>query len=176
MIYRSNCVVDTNILIDLRNGGLITEFFKLPVSVHAPDVIVAEMLDSNGEIFLAHGMEVRELSGKQVREVYRLRLLQPNVSTNDMFALVLARDTRATLLTGDKNLRKFAEQQMVTVHGMLWVLDELVRLNVISRFAVAEALERLIATGSRLPREACEARLLRWRSLMISSEGVRARL
>lgn len=174
--YRLNCVVDANVLIDLRSGGIVTEFFRLPLRASVPDVILAEMLDGRQVDFLEQGLIEHEFSGKQVKEVHQLRSVQRNISVNDMFAFVLARDTRATLLTGDGNLRRFARQQMVNVHGMLWVLDELVRLNVIIKPAAAIALEKMLRDGARLPREECESRLIRWRSIRTSGEALRPSL
>lgn len=43
------CVVDANILIDLHIGGLLGEFFRLPLRLAAPDVIIAELHDPDGK-------------------------------------------------------------------------------------------------------------------------------
>jgi predicted nucleic acid-binding protein len=87
-----------------------------------------------------------------------------SVSTNALFALVLARTLKATLLTGDRHLARVAALEGVPVHGTLWVLDEMVRLEVIAPPQAAQALERMLARGSRLPRAECQRRLQQWRT------------
>ena len=49
------------------------------------------------------------------------------------------------------------------VHGILWVLDELVRIEIISTFEAADSLERMLEAGTRLPESPSEERLRRWR-------------
>lgn len=156
------CVIDANIVIDLRNGGLLPELFRLPFQVVAPDVTIAELREPDGESLTEYGLKSRELSDDQVQEVVALAIRYRRVSASDLSALVLARALRATLLTGDKPLRQVAEQEGVAVHGTLWVLTELVRLEVITPSQAARALRRMLAQGSRLPWEECQRLLRQW--------------
>jgi hypothetical protein len=55
-------------------------------------------------------------------------------------------------------------RQGVQVHGILWILDELVRLDITAKVQAAEGLRKIRAAGSRLPLEACNDRLDRWSS------------
>jgi uncharacterized protein YacL len=159
----SPCIVDANILIDLHGGGLLREFFRLPFRLVAPDVIIAELHDPGGEMPIEHGLESAELAGDQVLEVAALLVHYRSVSTNDLFALVLARTLKATLLTGDRHLARVAALEKVPVHGTLWVLDAMVRLEVIAPSQAAQALQRMLARGSRLPQTECQRRLQKWR-------------
>ena len=126
-------IVDTNILIDLWEGGLLAAFFRLPYQIACPDVVIA------------------------------LRSKHKTLSTPDLFAFVAARNLDVTLLTGDAGLRQLAEEHDVPVHGMLWVLDEMIRIEIISTSKAADSLERMLDAGSRLPETPCEERLRRWR-------------
>ena len=49
------------------------------------------------------------------------------------------------------------------VHGTLWLLDEMVRLAVVPPRLAAQALERMLEHGSRLPLNECQERLERWK-------------
>ena len=160
----SLCVVDANILIDLHIGGLLRESLRLPFRLVAPDVVIAELHEPDGNVLAAHGLESKELSGAQVLEVASLLGRHRSVSTNDLFALVLARTLGATLLTGDRHLAQVASLERVPVHGILWLLDEMVRLAVVTPFRAAQALEQMLTQGSRLPRTECQQRLQRWGS------------
>lgn len=161
---RSLCVVDANILIDLHVGGLLRQVFLLPLRLVAPDVVIVELQEPDGERLMEYGLQSATLAGVQVLEVVSLRARHRQVSANDLFALVLARALKATLLTGDRHLRQVAAQEGIDVHGTLWVLDEMVRLRVITPPRAAEALEQMLARGSRLPWAECQRRLQEWRT------------
>ncbi len=161
---RPRFVLDTNILVDLHHGELTEAFFSLPYQFLTPDVIVEELVTPEGESLLKFGLRQVELAGQQVLDVITLRARERQVSTNDLFAWVLARDENATLLSGDRRLRRLAEQKRVPVHGLLWVLDEMVSLGVIPPAQAEAALTQMRACGARLPEDECEQRLRRWRS------------
>ncbi len=155
-------VVDTSVLVDLYLGELLDDLFRLPFRFFTADVIVAELLEPDGEELVKRGLVIGELDGTQVQEVFRLARCNRRVSTNDFFALLLAKSLGATLLTGDKYLSGVAQEEGVPIHGVLWVLDEMVRLKVTTPPAAAEALRRMVAAGSRLPRAECQRRLKDW--------------
>jgi len=162
----SSCVVDTNILIDLHRGGVLRQFFQLPCTIFAPDVIVAELLDPSGEVLLGLGLQRMDFSGAEVVRVVEISRNHPEVSINDLFAVLLAEKKGALLLTGDKRLRRIAEQEHnLQVHGTLWVLDQLVKRKHLSPTEASSALQKMIQSGSRLPRAECERRFQKWSGL-----------
>ena len=160
--YQLRCVVDTSLLIDLHIGKIIAEFFQLPYTLVAPDVIIAELHEPDGKLLLKLGLQQGELTGDQILEVMQLRKQYRQPSVNDLFALVLARLLKATLLTNDGNLRKAAQQEEIPTHGTLWVLDEMVQLTVISPQRAGVALRSMCERGSRLPQEECDKRFREW--------------
>ena len=160
--YLSRCVVDTSILIDLHIGKVMVQFFQLPYHFIAPDVIIAELHEPSGTLLLELGLQQEELTGDQIVEVLQLRKQYNRPSVNDLFALILAKILEATLLTNDGSLRKVAQQQGITTHGTLWVLDEMVRLMIISPLQAADALRTMFEKGSRLPLDECNKRLQKW--------------
>ncbi len=160
--YPSKYVVDTSLLIDLYIGKIIGQFFQLPYTFIAPDVIIAELHEPAGKLLIELGLQQMELAGEEVLEVIQLRSRYPKPSVNDLFALILARLLKATLLTNDGNLRKAAEQEGIAVHGTLWVLDEMVQIKIISPLQAIEALQGMLNQGSRLPEDECEKRLSLW--------------
>ena len=93
----------------------------------------------------------------------RLRSRYRSTSVNDLFALVLAQHLGVILLTSDRHLREAAAKEQVAVHGTLWVLDEMVRLALISPIRAADALDIMLTNSRRLPLAACESRLKQWR-------------
>ncbi|SHJ00209.1 PIN domain-containing protein [Desulfofundulus thermosubterraneus] len=155
-------VVDANIWIDLDAGELLPLIFHLPFRLVSPDVIVAELKKPNGKELVKMGLLSVELGRSQIEEVMRLRSAHRKPGTVDLFALALAKTEGLTLLTGDKNLRVAARKECVTVHGTLWLLEQLVKYRIISVREAAEALAKMITKGSRLPLDECKRCLKRW--------------
>jgi rRNA-processing protein FCF1 len=164
-------VVDTNVLIDFYRGEVLEALLALPFTFLVPDVIVAELEVPDGRQLLARGLQSASLTGEQVAVVMDLASLYRAPSINDLFALVLARTRAAMLLTGDSALRELAESEGITVHGTLWLLDELVRLAILNPEQAAEGLARMLARGSRLPERECRLRIERWRGGRLAPES-----
>jgi predicted nucleic acid-binding protein len=155
-------ILDTSVCIDLHFGGLLEAIQELPYEFVLPDVILAELIKPPAETLRRLGFVSVSFAGDELRHIMTLRDCYPKPSTNDLFALYLARKNAWPLITGDKALRKAAESENVSVNGLLWLLDELVRHNVITKNTAAQALERILASGSWLPRAECEVRLRKW--------------
>lgn len=165
MTSQTLCVVDANILIDLHHGEILPKLFALPdLAICAPDVLIAELTkgEPDGAALVDMGIEERSFSGEQVAEVERLRVVYQKPSLKDLFALLLARDTKALLLTGDANLRKAAQTESVACHGTLWVLDRMVATGVLATADAKDTLKRMLACGRRLPAGECTQRIARW--------------
>lgn len=161
-VSRSRFIIDTNVLIDLHRGEILRQFFALPYSFSAPDVIIDELEDPDGSLLLDYGLQRGELSGERVLEVYKLSGHHQNIALNDLFALVLAASTGFTLLTGDNRLRTLATKHNVQVHGILWVLDEMVAKNKLKPVEAHRALTKMLENGSRLPNKEYQVRLKNW--------------
>ena len=69
------------------------------------------------------------------------------------------------MLTGDRRLRRYAEQQSIEVHGILFIFDEFVRHGIVSTTIAAERLEKLFTINARLPKSEIRDRLKRWREV-----------
>lgn len=80
----------------------------------------------------------------------------------DLAAFLLARDSSATLVTGDRRLTELAKTNQVPVHGVIWLLDELVRVEVVAPGKAADTLQRMVEAGARLPQEVYQMRLSIW--------------
>jgi predicted nucleic acid-binding protein len=157
------CVTDSNVWIDLHVSGLVERAFDLPFQWIAPDVVVAELEEPSGKELVRRGLQECGLSGPEVQMVADLAAIYPRPSRADLFALVLARERGLMLVTGDADLREAAEQQGVRAHGTLWLLDNMVTHGVINEGRAYAALLKMREAKRRLPREAVEARLRRWR-------------
>ena len=163
-------VNDTNIFIDLHSVGLLEEMYRLPYEIHTVDFVVAEIADADqrrifdelvdrGEIYV-DGFTADEV----IEIVEEHSSVSGNLSIPDCSVCYFARKHNVPMLTGDRRLRRYAEEQSIEVHGILFIFDELVRHDIISTSMAADRLEELFAINARLPKAEIRDRINRWRN------------
>jgi len=162
MALQSVLITDTNIWIDLENGGILVEVFRLPYQFFIPDFAIPELIRPRWETLEVLGLRAHELPAEQVVELGQLRQAHRNLSIIDLAAFLLARIMDATLLTGDWRLNELANANGLSVHGALWLLDEMVHFKALTPVQAASALTRMLELGARLPAEECNNRITRW--------------
>ena len=156
------CVADANILFDLRNGRILSHLVALSYRFIVPDAVLAELNAPLRSRVQDLGFEIGSLEAGTISEIFALRSDHPRLSVADLFALFVARDRRAVLLTGDRRLKTLAESHGLSVHGMLWVLDELHAQQALNAQGALATLERMLALGARLPESECQKRRVLW--------------
>jgi predicted nucleic acid-binding protein len=156
-------VSDANVLIDIEAGGLEASMFSLPdFEFYIPDVLFEQELRKNHSHLEKMGLKLRSLTGAAVSEVFRLSQIHHKPSRMDLFALVLAREENWILLTGDRNLRKVAEEYKIHCHGTIWLVEQMIENQIIKPDIARNAYQNMRIKGSRLPWEEAEERLKRW--------------
>lgn len=163
-------VNDTNIFIDLHSVGLLEEMCRLPYEIHTVDFVVAEIADADQRrIFdglVARGeISVDGFTADEVIEIVEEHSsVSGNLSIPDCSVCYFARKHNVPMLTGDRRLRRYAEEQSIEVHGILFIFDELVRHDIISTSMAANRLEELFAINARLPKAEIRERINRWKN------------
>lgn len=153
-------ISDANILIDLEEGQLIALMFQLPYQFTIPDILFIEELEDEHNHLIELGLTISELTAKTMTYAIDLIPRYNKASRNDCFALALAVQEKCPLLTGDKALKKAAEAEAVMVKGTLWLVDLMVRQNLIDTAQAREAYLRMKDAGRRLPWHVAEAMLV----------------
>lgn len=162
MLLPSVLVTDTSLWIDLENGGILAAIFLLPYRFVVPDFAIPELVHPAWDTLHAMGLEALELSPAQVAELQQLRESHRNLSIIDLAAFLLARHLPAALLTGDGHLTKQARAHGLPVHGVLWLLDQMVDFQALAPGQAAAALSLMLAQNARLPTAECISRLSKW--------------
>lgn len=144
-------ISDANVLIDMDVGGLLEQMFQLPYTFQIPDMLFVDELESHHPELLGYGLQSVELDEECMIDAGVLVERYSGPSRYDCFALSLAKQRSAPLLSGDKALRKAAKKERVEVKGSLWVVTELVIHGVISKDQALAAYKKMEAAGSRLP-------------------------
>jgi predicted nucleic acid-binding protein len=156
-------VLDASVAIDLINGDLLREVDKLPFTIGIPDVILHKEIEVKCDYFSDQFQyKVIEFSEEQVALVLHLRESTNKISTEDLFAYVSALERSCCLITGDGALRLLCESNKVEVHGLLWILDELIKRDLISSRKASDSLHIILEKGSYLPIDQCKKRFIKW--------------
>ena len=140
-------VNDASCLIDLRKGSLLHVLLRLPYHFVVPlPIRVSELLnftDQEWRLLDDAGLETFDLPPAMVAEAFQIKSTRPRLSANDCFCLAVTRAyDDAILLTGDRLLRRTAEDDGRRVHGVLWIIDELKENRVCADALLFSALER----------------------------------
>lgn len=163
-------VNDTNIFIDLYKISLLDAFFQLPYEFHTVDFVIHEIKDIGQKQAVNKHIEGNKLFVKTfvVQELATIQQIKTqaghHLSFTDCAVWHYARENRFTLLTGDNPLRTYALASGTSVHGILFVFDQLVEHAIISKKEAAEKAEALLRINPRLPRSIFLDRVERWKS------------
>lgn len=165
-------VSDTNIFIDLVKLDLLGDFFSLPWEVHTTDFVISELTDSGQRSAVTafikrHRLTVGKLSIEEVSEVVdRSNETGGRVSITDFSVCYYAKKNGYTLLTGDRNLRKVAVAEGLSVHGILFLFDEMVAHSILPPELAVETIAKLKAINTWLPIDEVDDRIKKWSGMI----------
>jgi hypothetical protein len=155
-------VSDTSVLVDLQRGGVLEIALGLPYEFAVPDLLFERELREWDGLAL-QDITILTLDAGGVELAVGYRRVDAKLSLPDTFALALAKRGGYTLLAGDASLRAMAQSESVECHGVLWVLDEIARLELAPLETVCAALVSISDhPRCRLPRGEIRKRLEEW--------------
>lgn len=159
-------IQDANIMIDLVKTNLFDHCLALPYQFATTDIILNELYDEQIALIQPHissaKFTVIEISAEHLMEIQLMCLKNTRLSEQDWSALYYAQQKQAILLSGDSRLRTIAETKGLPVFGILWLLDQIVEHNVLSKEETSSYLQDLMLKNKRLPVEECEKRIKLW--------------
>lgn len=160
-------VKDANIIIDLVNAGLFEMWFELGIETLTTDFVVDELRKGRQWSDVESVIQTRKLVVLSFDSEELLAIVEMSrihrISPADGSVLFLSTRHQARLLTGDGKLRKAAHKSGIEANGVLWILDILVDESSLAKLVAAEALERMVSQGARLPPVETERRLRKWK-------------
>lgn len=162
-------VNDANILIDLVELKILPYFFQLEFEFHTTAIILNELFDDQKQELIPYieteKLIVDDINDEDLIEILIIRTSKPALSEQDCSAFYQAQKLKATLLTSDNTLRKFAKTKKVDVHGHLWLFDNLVDRSIFNGKIATEKLNELctvINPKLGLPKNECQKRIKAW--------------
>jgi predicted nucleic acid-binding protein len=87
-----------------------------------------------------------------------------NLSLEDVSVFFLSRKHKAMILSNDGPLRILADDSGIEYHGTLWLLDEMVKSDIIPPDEAITALKQMLNSKRWLPRQECERLIKKWES------------
>lgn len=161
-------VSDTNIFIDLVKLELLGDFFSLPWDIHTTDFVINELEVPEQKAAVTAFIKRKKLTVGKLNAVEvgiiaeRSEETGGKISITDFSVCHYAQKNNYTLLTGDMNLRKVAVKENISVHGILFLFDELVKHAVLPSELAAETLKKLKGINTRLPLDEVDTRINKW--------------
>jgi hypothetical protein len=98
----------------------------------------------------------------EIGNMFQQYVNRTNLSLTDCSVWYYAKMNNYILLTGDRKLRTASVFDGVEVHGVIYVFDTLVELDMISRQVAVEKLQQLYSINPRLPKEEIDKRISKW--------------
>ena len=131
-ITKKIIIVDTNIISDLNNAGILKKFVELD-NICMSDLIKNDEINfKTGDINLIKKIAIVPSTSEQLIEVVNLMNRETPISTQDLLNYVLARDNDYILATGDNKLKNFSEENGVKVIRTLYIIKSMKEHNILS--------------------------------------------
>jgi len=159
-------VTDANIFIDLIILGLCEHLFGLEIEIHTTREVFDQLTKVQKEILenfrSVKLLTVYNFSAAEISDIQALEFPR-GLEPADRTVYFYARQLACTVLSGDNKLRKYCEAKGLKVHGLIWVFDQIVQKELISKPLAVEKLEKLTAYNDRLPLDEIHKLIKKWK-------------
>jgi len=144
-------VHDANVLIDLKEGGLLRPLLDGPWQVVTPNALFDRELAAHHPELPDMGLQLLDVRGEWVLRSMQWAATYRQTSAMDRLCLALALQEECPIVTGDARLKKAAQAEGCQAFGTIWVVEQLIRDGSISIRSASAAYDAMEAAGSRLP-------------------------
>lgn len=142
-------LVDTNIFLDLQTIGLLEDVMTV-MTVNNSICIEASLFRDEirqppdlADHLRSLGISIVVATDEEFQLSQEMSSLVPQLSFYDSITYAVAKTRQYTLLTGDKRLRQTAVDNGVDVHGLLFLVDEGIKLH-IPKDHISAALQEIL--------------------------------
>ncbi|HEY4785387.1 MAG TPA: hypothetical protein VIH57_05035, partial [Bacteroidales bacterium] len=154
-------ITDTNVFFDVISIRALPEFFALDFEICTTDFVVNEILQSEQKeqidyFIRSRKLTIFQLTDDEVDEINAFKTVRFFKGITDKTVLWKALKLKCPLLTGDKKLKKEAEEHGVEVHGSIWIIVELIEKAIITREDGVKLLQMLLEVNGSLPHDEIE--------------------
>ncbi|MAA75722.1 MAG: DUF3368 domain-containing protein [Salinisphaeraceae bacterium] len=135
----------------MSEGDLLAALFAGPWRIVTPNALFYRELENSHAEFIDFGLELLEVHGEWVLRSTQWHGAYPKTSAMDRLCLALALQENCPLITGDAQLKTAAEAEGCTVHGTIWLIENLVETEIVSRAQALAGYDAMENAGRRLP-------------------------
>lgn len=148
-------IKDSCILFDLIDLQLTACFFELDINVNTTQHVIDEITDDNQlmeiQKYIANGKLTIDKNGS-FESIQIIFNQCKGLSLADCSVLELSERLQGVILSSDKSLRSEGQRRSFTVHGVLWVIENLCNKKIITREAAINKLELYPKINDRVPK------------------------
>lgn len=141
-------VTDACIFIDLIELRLMSEFFSIPVGINTSTDVYNELNQTQQDLLKAWqasgSLKIHNLS-QQDKESIESTSFPKSFSEIDKSVIFLSVKLNASVLSSDKAVRNFAGSKSIEYHGILWVFDKLIELELLSPADAVKKIRQLVS-------------------------------
>ncbi len=152
-------ITDANIFIALYEMDLLQGFFKLPYSI-STSVFILEELDDIKPL-VEKLVTVIPLTDKDIVAMSQIDWPKP-FSFPDRTILYLAQVHQMMVLSGERMMMTWCQENALEGHGLLYILDAMIMNKVYKPKTVCKKLRILMGINVWLPMDLCEEMMQRW--------------
>jgi len=143
-------VTDACIFIDVINLQLTSKFFGLDLDIHTTLDVINELYISQQQILEGYNasnrLTVHVLTGEE--QISLMSESYPKALTpEDRSVVFIAQKLEAIILSSDKPVRTYAKRLSIEYHGMLWMFDQLMTQNLITKVEACIKIQALISSN-----------------------------
>lgn len=155
-------ISDANIFIDLERVGLLIEFSKLDIEISTSDFVFNELNEKQQMLVKSLSVDIYTLNPNELLTFFSeyQSLGQVKISSQDYSIYYFAKKYEAYVLSNDKALRKFSNNNSVDVKGIFYILDLIIEQSELSKNDLEKSIT-LLLENSWLPKDEINKRLER---------------
>lgn len=148
-------IKDACILFDLLDLGLLSDFYRLKFIVITTPEVIAEIVDEEQLSEIQPYIDNGHLQIDQFgvfEHILAIVESNPGLSLTDAAVLEVATRREAAILSSDKSLRNESVRRGITVKGLLWIIEELYKQEILSLEVTIEKLLLYPEVNKRAPK------------------------
>lgn len=149
-------ITDVSVLFDLFKLNALSHFFRLDWEIYITDfvyneIVLIEQIEEFKQYVDNELLKIITISADEIEKISSMPLSRKNRSFPDKSMLWKAQQLNSILLTCDGALRKEAERIRIEVHGTIWIIENLINNQIISKQEGVYYLFELKKTNTRAP-------------------------
>ena len=149
-------VIDACIIIDLIDLNLLRLFHQLTLQVLTTPQVIAEITDEKQitEVNISiTNKNLKIYSGVSLESIMSINNSELGLSFTDLSVINSAERLEGIILSSDRRLRNEADNRNLSTRGFLWIVEELILVNLISTVTALEILKKYVEINIRAPKD-----------------------